>query len=96
MAAQRFPIGFKPGAIISAYSPLRSEINPVLLMRKLAQEDFAWAKVEIIHKEAERMKEIVRKIGRITRYETKPYVGEARILDLERASDEETSPAPKG
>jgi signal transduction histidine kinase len=67
-----------------------------LLMRKLAQEDFAWAKVEIIHKEAERMKEIVRKIGRITRYETKPYVGEARILDLERASDEETSPAPKG
>ena len=36
LAAQRFPIGFKPGAIISAYSPLRSEINPVPLMRKLA------------------------------------------------------------
>jgi len=36
VAAQRFPIGFKPGAIVSAYSPLRSEINPVPLMRKLA------------------------------------------------------------
>jgi PAS domain S-box-containing protein len=67
-----------------------------LLMRKLSQEDFAWAKVEIIHKEAERMKEIVRKIGRITRYETKAYVGDSRILDLERASDEDSPLTPKG
>jgi PAS domain S-box-containing protein len=67
-----------------------------LLKRKLPPDDFAWAKVDIIHKEAERMKEIVRKIGRITRFETKAYVGEARILDLERASDEEGAPASKG
>jgi 5-formyltetrahydrofolate cyclo-ligase len=38
VATQRFPIRFDPGAIISAYSPLRSEINPVPLMRKLAQQ----------------------------------------------------------
>ena len=67
-----------------------------LLKRKLAPDDYAWAKVDIIHKEAERMKEIVRKIGRITRFETKAYVGEARILDLERASDEDSAPASKG
>jgi PAS domain S-box-containing protein len=67
-----------------------------LLKRKLPPDEFAWAKVDIIHKEAERMKEIVRKIGRITRFETKPYVGEARILDLERASDEDSAPASKG
>jgi PAS domain S-box-containing protein len=67
-----------------------------LLKRKLGPDDYAWAKVDIIHKEAERMKEIVRKIGRITRFETKPYVGEARILDLERASDEEGAPSSKG
>ena len=67
-----------------------------LLKRKLREDDYAWAKVDIIHKEAERMKEIVRKIGRITRYETKAYVGEARILDLERASDEDAAPGPKG
>jgi PAS domain S-box-containing protein len=67
-----------------------------LLKRKLSEDDYAWAKVDIIHKEAERMKEIVRKIGRITRFETKAYVGEARILDLERASDEDNAPASKG
>ena len=67
-----------------------------LLKRKLGPDDYAWAKVDIIHKEAERMKEIVRKIGRITRFETKAYVGEARILDLERATDEEGAPASKG
>ena len=67
-----------------------------LLKRKLAPDDYAWAKVDIIHKEAERMKEIVRKIGRITRFETKAYVGEARILDLERASDEDTVAPSKG
>jgi PAS domain S-box-containing protein len=67
-----------------------------LLKRKLAPDDYAWAKVDIIHKEAERMKEIVRKIGRITRFETKAYVGEARILDLERASDEDVPAPPKG
>jgi len=67
-----------------------------LLKRKLGPDDYAWAKVDIIQKEAERMKEIVRKIGRITRFETKAYVGEARILDLERASDEDTAPVPTG
>ena len=67
-----------------------------LLKRKLREDDYAWAKVDIIHKEAERMKEIVRKIGRITRFETKAYVGEARILDLEKVSDEDSAPASKG
>jgi len=39
------------------------------------------------------MAEIVRKIGKITRYETKSYVGDAKILDLEKAS--ETDPSRK-
>ena len=39
--------------------------------------------------EAERMADIVRKVGKITRYETKSYVGEANILDLDKASEEE-------
>ena len=71
-------------------------VNRRMLAEKLSEDDYAWAKVDIIHKEAERMKEIVRKIGRITRFETKAYVGEARILDLERASDEDGAPASKG
>ncbi len=60
-----------------------------LLKRRLQPEDFAWRPVDIIYREAERMAEIVRKIGKITRYETKSYVGQARILDLDKASSNE-------
>jgi PAS domain S-box-containing protein len=43
--------------------------------------------------EAERMAEIVRKIGKITRYETKAYVGAAKIIDLDRSSEEDPNQA---
>ncbi len=60
-----------------------------LLKRKLKEDDFAYRPVEIIYREAERMAEIVRKIGKITRYETKSYIGTAKILDLDKASSHE-------
>ncbi|MCP3139812.1 PAS domain S-box protein [Pyxidicoccus xibeiensis] len=60
-----------------------------LLKRKLKEEDFAWKPVDIIYREAERMAEIVRKIGKITRYETKSYMGAQQILDLDKASSHE-------
>ncbi|HZI16777.1 MAG TPA: PAS domain-containing protein [Myxococcus sp.] len=60
-----------------------------LLKRKLKEEDFAWKPVDIIYREAERMAEIGRKIGKITRYETKSYMGAQRILDLDKASSHE-------
>jgi PAS domain S-box-containing protein len=41
--------------------------------------------VETIFKQAERMAEIVRKIGRITKYETKRYGGNTDMIDLNRA-----------
>ena len=43
----------------------------------------------MIIRESERMAEIVRKVGKITKYETKSYVGGAKILDLEKASGTE-------
>jgi PAS domain S-box-containing protein len=43
---------------------------------------------DVLLSEAERMADIVRKIGRITRYETKQYVGTSRILDLDKSSPE--------
>jgi PAS domain S-box-containing protein len=64
-----------------------------LLKRKLDRDSPAHSAAEVIMSEAERMAEIVRKIGKITRYETKNYVGAARILDLDRASDETPSSA---
>jgi signal transduction histidine kinase len=63
-----------------------------LLKRRLDRDTPAHAAAHVIVNEAERMAEIVRKIGKITKYETKSYVGTAKILDLDKAS-EETVPA---
>jgi PAS domain S-box-containing protein len=59
-----------------------------LLMRKLGPDSPAHHAAQVIQDQAQRMAEIVRKIGRLTRYETKSYVGEQRILDLDRASED--------
>jgi 5-formyltetrahydrofolate cyclo-ligase len=37
IAARPFPVAVKPGAIVSGFMPLKSEINPLPLMRKLAE-----------------------------------------------------------
>lgn len=60
-----------------------------LVRRKLKPGDYAFRPVDTIYREAERMAEIVRKIGKITRYETKSYIGEAEIVDLDKASTRE-------
>jgi PAS domain S-box-containing protein len=57
-----------------------------LLKRRLDPHTAPYSAAEIIFNEAERMAEIVRKIGKITKYETKSYVGRARILDLDRSA----------
>jgi 5-formyltetrahydrofolate cyclo-ligase len=38
IAARAFPLAVKPGVIVSGFMPLKSEINPLPLMRKLAGE----------------------------------------------------------
>jgi PAS domain S-box-containing protein len=69
--------------------PLTSVRNyATLLKRLLTANTPASAAAEVIEGEAERMAEIVRKIGKITKYETKSYVGTQKILDLDRASEE--------
>lgn len=45
--------------------------------------------VEVIMGETQRMADIVRKVGRLTRYETKPYVGGTKIVDIDRSSTPE-------
>ena len=60
-----------------------------LLKRKIKEGEAAHQYVDIIYREADRIKEIVRKIGKITKYETKPYVGNQEIIDLTRASSHE-------
>jgi 5-formyltetrahydrofolate cyclo-ligase len=36
IAARSFPVAFKRGTIISGFSPMKTELNPIPLMRKLA------------------------------------------------------------
>jgi 5-formyltetrahydrofolate cyclo-ligase len=37
IAARPFPVPLRPGVIVSGFSPLKSEINPLPLLRKLAE-----------------------------------------------------------
>src|SRR5947208_11209531 len=37
IAARPFPIPIRPGVIVSGFSPLKTEINPLPLMRRLAE-----------------------------------------------------------
>jgi len=61
-----------------------------LLKKKLSPDDANYRAVDIILREAERMAEIVRKIGRITRYETKAYVGSTKMIDLDKSAEPST------
>lgn len=38
IAARKFPLAIAPGTIVSGFMPLKSEINPLPLMRKLAEQ----------------------------------------------------------
>ncbi|HEX2573016.1 MAG TPA: PAS domain S-box protein [Polyangia bacterium] len=59
-----------------------------LLKKRLPPDDPSYRAVDTILTEAERMAAIVRKIGKITRYETKPYIGSTNILDLDKSVTE--------
>jgi PAS domain S-box-containing protein len=73
----------QPLTIILGYSEL--------LQRVCTQPD-ARQTADVLASQAQRLAEIVRRIGRITRYETKGYVGGSAILDLERATSDTTKP----
>jgi PAS domain S-box-containing protein len=51
--------------------------------------------VETIFKQAERMAEIVRKIGRVTKYETKRYGANTDMIDLNRAAGDDGADRPR-
>jgi PAS domain S-box-containing protein len=59
-----------------------------LMMRQLTSDSPLYAAAEVILGESQRMAGIVRKIGKITRYETRSYLGSTKILDLDKAAPE--------
>jgi PAS domain S-box-containing protein len=66
-----------------------------LLMRQLHSTSPLYGAAEVILGESQRMAAIVRKIGRITRYETRSYLGSTKILDLDKAAPESGEPPVK-
>ena len=67
-----------------------------LLLLRLPSDSPEHRAASVITEEVARMATIVRKIGRVTRYETTSYVGEQRILDLDRASTQSEPPTQLG
>jgi PAS domain S-box-containing protein len=65
-----------------------------LIARQSAADASHQRAIAVILAEAERMAGIVKKIGKITKYETTDYVGGARMLDLERAAPESDPAIP--
>lgn len=75
------------GAAHELNQPLTSILGSAELMqRKITHDSPIAGSVRTILAEAERMAEIVRKLGQITRYERKPYVGVSHIVDLDASS----------
>jgi PAS domain S-box-containing protein len=66
--------------------PLTSVMGYAELLKRKLKDGDPNRMVDIIYREAERMSEIIKKIGRITRYETKPYVEDTEIVDLDKAA----------
>ena len=60
-----------------------------LMARKLPKDVPGHEALKRMVSECERMAEILKKIGRIAKYETKPYLGYTNILDLDAASKNE-------
>jgi PAS domain S-box-containing protein len=70
--------------------PLTAVMGYAAMIAKRSQDDERLARAsQRIVTETERMAEIVRKIGRLTKYETKPYVGDTKIIDIDKSVDSE-------
>jgi len=96
-AQQKLAVSAKQALIAELAGTAAHELNQPLtsvmgyaelLARQLDRGSKQHHAADIIVREAERMADIVRKIGKITRYETKSYVGDQKILDLDRAVEE--------
>jgi PAS domain S-box-containing protein len=74
--------------------PLTSVLGYAEMLKgRIAESDARLRRpIDTIFAQAERMAEIVRKIGRVTKYEIKRYGANTDMIDLNRASDPTTIP----
>ncbi|HSS38822.1 MAG TPA: PAS domain S-box protein [Polyangia bacterium] len=99
-AQEKLAISQKQAVAVELAGAAAHELNQPLtsvmgyaqvLIRKLGPDDAHLPIARTILEEADRMAAIVRKLGSLTRYETKSYVGGAQIIDLDRAAQENFS-----
>lgn len=73
--------------------PLTAVMGYASLVQRQVQDDARVGHaLEAIVAETERMAEIVRKLGRLTKHASKNYIGETRIVDIEASVDSDRSP----
>ena len=89
---QRAALEVAGGAAHALNQPLTAIMGSIeLMVRRLPAGLPSSGDLQLVLDEVERMAAIVDKIGRVTRYETEPYIEGRAILDLDRAS----APHPK-
>ena len=57
-----------------------------ILMRKASEKDPQLKQFSLIARETQRLSSMIKKIRKVIRYETKPYLDDLRIIDLDKAS----------
>jgi len=71
--------------------PLTSVMASAAMLRRVGDNESERSRLlDAIENESDRMASIIRKLSKVTKYQTKKYVGEAKIVDLEGASDDES------
>jgi signal transduction histidine kinase len=73
--------------------PLTSVMTTTAMLRRIIDDGDAAARrlLETLEHEAERMAGIIRRLGELTEFTTKSYVGKARIIDLDPSSESDGS-----
>jgi hypothetical protein len=62
-------------------------INLELLLEKASDDSQFHKRLKIIKKQIARMSEITGKLRKITKYETREYVGGIKIIDIDKSSE---------
>ena len=76
-------------AVHELNTPVFSALGTVqLLAERLDESDARYGDLKTIARNLKTISELTRKMGRITRYEPKDYVGDVKIVDIDKASKE--------
>lgn len=78
------------------FQPLTAiNLNADLLLMGMMPEDPQRKYVDHVLNDVEKMIAIIKKLGQISSYESRPYMGNTRILDLEKAYKQSNSEEPR-